>query len=81
MSNLPITIANVQRAPEKIYGPSVQSIKGHTTQQQQAAVQVLMTVQIPSVLYEEYRFLVTIISLDFFFVRTLLVIYMQLTKR
>jgi hypothetical protein len=69
ISNLPITLADVQIA-EKIYGPSVPAIKGRTTRQQPAAVQDLLPVGIPRPLYEEeYKFVT--VCLDLFYVNRL----------
>lgn len=69
ISNLPVTLADVRRSA-KIYGPSVPSIKGHTTRQTPASVQDLIPIGIPRELYDEYKFVT--ICLDFFYVKNFL---------
>jgi hypothetical protein len=55
IANLPITSANVQWA-EKVYGPSVPSLKGRTTHRQLLeTVPDLIPVGIPRPLYEEVK--------------------------
>jgi hypothetical protein len=66
ISNLPITLADVWRGTEKIYGPLVPAIKGQTTIQQPMAVHDLIPVGIPQPLYEEYKFVTVCLDLLFY---------------